>query len=174
VQAGSDAVLRRMGRNYSVAQYLELVGRIRATIPNASLGTDVIVGFCGETDADYQQTRDLVEQVRFDVVHIAAYSVRPGTPADKLADDVPAEVKEARRKDLDALQTRIAGEINADLLGQPVEALVEERERRGRWRGRTRNNKLVFFEDAAELAGQLAQVRITWAGAWSLLGARAP
>jgi tRNA-2-methylthio-N6-dimethylallyladenosine synthase len=172
VQAGSDAVLRHMGRNYTVGQYLALVERIRATIPRVSLGTDVIVGFCGETDADYQETRDLVERVRFDVVHIAAYSVRAGTPAERLADDVPADVKEARRKDLEELQTRISGEINAGLLGQTVEILVEARERRGRWRGRTRNGKLVFFEDATELAGRLADVRIVWAGPWSLIGER--
>ena len=172
VQAGNDAVLRRMGRPYSVESYLNLVEHIRGAIPNVSLGTDVIVGFCGETDDDYQQTRDLLERVRFDVVHIAAYSVRPGTPAEQFNDDVPPHVKEARCKDLDELQTRIATEINAPLLGQTVEVLVEERQR-GRWRGRTRNNKLVFFEDDANPAGQLVDVQVTWAGPWSLVGERA-
>ena len=108
VQAGSNALLRRMGRPYTVESYLELVQYIRDTIPGVSLGTDIIVGFCGETDEEYAQTRALVEQVRFDVVHIAAYSVRPGTPAEQLPDDVPAEIKEMRRKDLDEVQTRAA------------------------------------------------------------------
>lgn len=171
VQAGSDAILRRMGRSYSVESYLKLVEQIRAAIPNVSLGTDVIVGFCGETDDDYQQTRALLERARFDVVHIAAYSVRPGTPAEQLDDDVPPHVKEARRKDLDELQTRIATEINVPFLGQAVEVLVEERQR-GRWRGRTRNNKLVFFADDANLAGRLVDVGVIWAGPWSLIGER--
>jgi tRNA-2-methylthio-N6-dimethylallyladenosine synthase len=169
VQAGSNALLRRMGRPYTVESYLELVHTIRETIPGVSLGTDIIVGFCGETDEEYAQTRALVESVRFDVVHIAAYSVRPGTPAARLVDDVPADVKELRRKDLDELQTRIATEINAPLLGQDVEVLVEERSR-GRWRGRTRNNTLVFFEDEANRRGDIVTVRITWAGPWSLIG----
>ena len=181
VQAGSDAVLRRMGRGYSAAQYLDLVERIRAAMPDVSLGTDVIVGFCGESDADYTATRALIELVRFDVVHIAAYSARAGTPAERLADDVPPAVKEARRKDLEALQTRIAGEINAALLGQTVEVLVEGHalkgsprggRQEGRWYGRTPHMKLVYFADAGEddLTGRLVPVRITWAGPWSLIG----
>lgn len=169
VQSGSDAVLRRMGRHYTAAQYLELVERIRARVPDAGLATDVIVGFCGETEEDFQATRRLLETVRFDVVHIAAYSVRPGTPAERLPDDVPPEVKEARRQELEKLQERIAGEINAALLGKSLEVLVEERQK-GRWRGRTRQNKLVFFESEEELAGALVDVRITWAGPWSLIG----
>ncbi|MBC7243334.1 MAG: tRNA (N6-isopentenyl adenosine(37)-C2)-methylthiotransferase MiaB [Anaerolineae bacterium] len=169
VQSGSDVVLRRMGRHYTAAQYLELVERIRARLPDAGLATDVIVGFCGETEEDFQATRRLLETVRFDVVHIAAYSVRPGTPAERLPDDVPPEVKEARRQELEKLQERIAGEINAALLGKSVEVLVEERQK-GRWRGRTRQNKLVFFDSTEELAGALVDVRITWAGPWSLIG----
>ena len=171
VQAGSDSLLRRMGRPYSVAGYRELIRCIRDTIPGVSLGTDVIVGFCGETEAEYAGTRALVEEMRFDVVHIAAYSERPGTPAERLDDDVPPDVKEARRKDLVELQTRIATKINAPLPGQTIEALVEDR-MRGRWRGRTRNSKLVFFEDDADLRGALVDVQITWAGPWSLIGRR--
>jgi len=171
VQAGSNTLLRRMGRPYTVESYLELVKYIRDAIPNVSLGTDVIVGFCGETEEEYAQTRALIEQVRFDVVHIAAYAVRPGTPAELLPDDVPADVKEMRRKDLDELQTRIAAEINAPLLGQTIEVLVESH-LRGRWRSRTRNNTLVFFEDEADLRGKLVNVHVTWAGPWSLVGER--
>jgi len=172
VQTGSDAVLRRMGRQYSVAHYLELIERIRAAIPSVSLGTDVIVGFCGETHEEHQLTRELVERAHFDVVHIAAYSVRAGTPAAQLEDDVLPAEKEARRKDLEELQTRIAAEVNAGLRGRTVEVLVEEKQR-DRWRGRTRHNKIVFFEGGNDLAGQLVDVHITWAGPWSLIGTRA-
>ncbi|MBC7265104.1 MAG: tRNA (N6-isopentenyl adenosine(37)-C2)-methylthiotransferase MiaB [Chloroflexi bacterium] len=169
VQAGDDEVLRRMGRGYTAAQYRDLVGRIRQCIPGASIATDVIVGFPGESEAQFQRTYDLVEALRFDVVHIAAYSVRPGTPAAKLADDVPPEEKERRRRAIEELQTRIAGEINARLLGQEVEVLVEDRAR-GRWRGRTRTNKLVFFEDEGDWRGKLVPVHITWTGPWALIG----
>jgi tRNA-2-methylthio-N6-dimethylallyladenosine synthase len=110
-----------------------------------------------------------VEEIRFDVVHIAAYSVRPGTPAAAWPDDVLPEEKERRRVAVEDAQTRISGEINAALLGETVEVLVDGRQR-GRWRGRTRTNKLVFFEDAGVWMGRLARVRITWAGPWSLIG----
>jgi tRNA-2-methylthio-N6-dimethylallyladenosine synthase len=168
VQSGDDAILRRMGRGYTVTGYRELVARIRAAMPGAGLATDVIVGFPGETEAQFQATYRLLEEVRFDVVHVAAYSPRPGTPAERLADDVPPEEKERRRKAVDHLQERIAGEINARLLGQTVEILVETR-RRGKWQGRTRTHKLVFVPVSEEdWTGRLVPVRITWTGPWSM------
>ncbi len=128
-------------------------------MPGVGLATDVIVGFPGETEAQFEATYRLLEELRFDVVHVAAYSPRPGTPAERLADDVPPEEKERRRKAVDQLQERIAGEINARLLGQTVEILVETR-RRGKWQGRTRTNKLVFFPVGEEdRTGRLVQVR---------------
>jgi len=169
VQSGNDAVLRRMGRGYTVAHYRDLVARIRAAEPQSAISTDVIVGFPGETDAQFADTLRLVEEMRFDVVHVAAYSMRPGTPAADWPDDVPSAEKERRRAAVEAAQTRIAGEINAALLGQTVEVLVDGRQR-GRWRGRTRTNKLAFFEDAGAWLGRLARVRITWVGPWSLIG----
>jgi tRNA-2-methylthio-N6-dimethylallyladenosine synthase len=170
VQSGDDGVLRRMGRNYTVARYQKLVAAIREQVPGCSVATDVIVGFPGETQAEFQATYDVLAALRFDAVHIAKYSPRPGTPAARLPDDVPAEEKERRRSLLEELQTQIAGEINASLLDQTVEVLVEELQR-GRWRGRTKTNKLVFFEDRADWRGQLVRVRITWTGPWSLVGA---
>jgi len=168
VQSGDDAVLRRMGRGYTVAGYRDLVARIRTVMPGAGLATDVIVGFPGESEAQFEATYRLLEDVRFDVVHVAAYSPRPGTPAERLPDDVPAEEKERRRKAVDRLQERIAGEINALLLGQTVEILVETR-RRGKWQGRTRTNKLVFLPVGEEdWSGRLVPVRITWTGPWSM------
>lgn len=168
VQAGDDAVLRRMGRGYTVVEYRDLVARIRAAMPGVGLATDVIVGFPGETAGQFEATYRLLEEIRFDMVHVAAYSPRPGTPSARLADDVPAREKDRRRKAVDDLQERIVAEINAGLVGQTVEVLVEERHR-GKWRGRTRTNKLVFFDvGQQDRAGQLVPVRITQAGAWSM------
>ncbi|MBM3187439.1 MAG: MiaB/RimO family radical SAM methylthiotransferase [Chloroflexi bacterium] len=169
VQSGDDAVLRRMGRGYSVAQFLDLVARIRAASLHCAIATDVIVGFPGETAAQFENTMHLLARVRFDVVHIAAYSVREGTPAARLADDVPAEEKRRRRELVEELQAGIAAEINARLMGESVEILVDGWQR-GRWRGRTRTNKLVFFEDDADWLGRLVSPTITWTGPWSLIG----
>jgi tRNA-2-methylthio-N6-dimethylallyladenosine synthase len=173
VQSGDDTVLRHMGRGYTVVEYRDLVTRIRQALSGrvgVGLVTDVIVGFPGETEAQYAATYRLLEDLRFDMVHVAAYSPRPDTPAERLPDDVPPEEKERRRKAVDDLQERIVGEINAQLLGQTVEVLVEER-RKGKWRGRTRTNKLVFFNvDDRDWTGQLAQVRITRTGPWSMQG----
>ena len=170
VQSGDDAILRRMGRGYTVAQYRELVACIWQAMPGAGLATDVIVGFPGETGAQFEATYHLLQDLRFDMVHVAAYSPRPGTPAERLPDDVPAYEKERRRRAVDTLQARIIGEINAQLLGHTVEVLVEERHR-GRWRGRTRTNKLVFLDvDATDWAGELVPVRIIRSGPWSLQG----
>jgi tRNA-2-methylthio-N6-dimethylallyladenosine synthase len=176
VQAGDDQVLRRMGRGYTVAQYRELIARIRAGLGVCSIATDVIVGFPGETEAQFEATYHLLEELRFDAVHVAAYSERPGTPAAMLEDDVPQPDKERRRQAIEELQARIVGEINARLAGQTVTVLVEERQPashggRGRWGGRTETNKLVFFEDEGQdWRGKLARVRITWTGPWSMIG----
>jgi tRNA-2-methylthio-N6-dimethylallyladenosine synthase len=169
VQSGDDKVLRRMGRGYTVAQYRALVERIRARIPHAAIATDIIVGFPGETDAQFQNTLDLIRQIRFDVVHVAAYSIRPGTPAAQWADDVPEDVKIARRQAIENLQEQISREINEARVGRTLKVLVEEMHK-GKWKGRTRGNTLVFFKHSEDLQGQLVPVQITRAGAWSLQG----
>lgn len=169
VQSGDDAVLQRMGRRYTAEQYRTLIRQVRDAVPDAAIATDVIVGFPGETEEAFADTYRLLEELRFDAVHVAAYSARPGTPAERLEDDVPPAEKERRRRAVDDLQKRIVGEINAGLVGETMEVLVEDR-RKGRWRGRTRTNKLVFFESAENWRGRLALVRITWAGPWSLVG----
>ncbi|MBN1640676.1 MAG: MiaB/RimO family radical SAM methylthiotransferase [Anaerolineae bacterium] len=169
VQAGDDDVLHRMGRGYTVDAYRDLIARIRARVPGCSIATDVIVGFPGETEAQYQATYRLLEELRFDAVHVAAYSERPGTAAALLADDIPTEEKHRRRQAIDELQARIVGEINAQLLGACVEVLVEGM-RKGRWQGRTVTNKLVYFEDSCDWRGKRAHVRITWTGPWSMIG----
>jgi tRNA-2-methylthio-N6-dimethylallyladenosine synthase len=162
-----------MGRNYTVAHYTELLERIRRRVPGSSIASDVIVGFPGESPEQFQGTVDLLSSARFDAVHIAKYSPRAGTPASRLPDDVPPEEKERRRTILEELQSGIVHASNQSLLSQSVQVLVEDPQR-GRWKGRTPNNKLVFFEDERDWRGRLAQVRITWAGAWSLRGKTEP
>jgi tRNA-2-methylthio-N6-dimethylallyladenosine synthase len=170
VQAGHDDVLKRMARGYTVAEYRDLIAHVRVRIPDCSVATDVIVGFPGETEAQYKATYDLLEELRFDAVHVAAYSERPDTPAARLGDDVPLAEKHRRRQEIDDLQGRIVGEINARFLGQTAEVLVE-RKKKSRWEGRTATNKLVYFEhDTQDWRGALAQVRITWTGPWSMIG----
>ncbi len=170
VQAGDDDVLRHMRRGYGVADYSALVQKIRLRLPGCSIATDIIVGFPGETAAQFQATVDLLADLRLDTVHVAAYSPRSGTlAARKMVDDVPAEEKKRRLKVVDELQEQIVGQINRRLLGQTVEVLVEGKHK-GKWRGRTRTNKLVFFQDDADWRGRLAAVRITWAGPWSTQG----
>jgi tRNA-2-methylthio-N6-dimethylallyladenosine synthase len=174
VQSGHDVTLKRMARGYTVAEYRRLLGRIRESLPGVSVATDVIVGFPGETEEHFKATYDLLAEERFDVVHVAAYSPRPGTPAARLRDDVPAPEKERRRLLVEELQQQIASEINSRLLKPTAEVLVEEKHK-GKWKGRTRTNKLVFFENAGEWRGKLAHVDITWAGPWSMQGkVRAP
>jgi len=169
VQSGDDEVLRRMARGYTVERFRDLVRAIREATPACSIATDVIVGFPGETEEQFERTLDLIREVRFDTVHVAAYSVRPGTPAARWDDDVPAEEKERRRALVEETQEAIAAEINAAHLGRIVEVLVDGRQR-GRWRGRTRTNKLVFFDSDDDWLGCMALVRVTWAGPWSMRG----
>jgi tRNA-2-methylthio-N6-dimethylallyladenosine synthase len=170
VQAGDDEVLARMKRGYTADDYRRLVERIRRRLPRGSIATDIIVGFPGETERQFQATYDLLVELELDVAHIAKYSPRPQTVAQRtLPDDVPPDEKERRRKAIEDLQERIVGEINTRFLDQTVEVLVED-QHKGKWRGRTRTNKLVFFEDAGDWRGRLANVHITWTGSWSMQG----
>ncbi len=173
VQAGHDLTLKRMARGYTVDQFRQLVQRIRERIPGVAIATDVIVGFPGEKEDHFQATYDLLAEERFDVVHIAAYSPRPGTAAARLDDDVRHEDKDRRRRLVEELQRNIATEINHRLLESTMEILVEEKHK-GKWKGRTRTNKLVFFEDGHDWEGKLARVKITWAGPWSMQGVALP
>ena len=200
VQSGSDSMLRRMGRQYTIEHYLERMARIRAAVPGISLSTDVIVGFCGETEAEYEDTLRLLETVRFDQVFAAAYSERPGTPATRLADDVPAAEKRRRLVGLLGLQEAIGLERNRAWLGRTAEVLVErvvpprthdhdhdEEEAEGtaesrdafarlpdgqvHLAGRSRENKLVHVAGSPALVGELVRVAIDHAGPYALRGA---
>lgn len=169
-QAGHDQVLTNMKREYSVEGYRQLVGEIRERIPGASIATDVIVGFPGETAEQFQSSYDLLDELRLDVVHLARYSVRPGTTAArKMEDDVTDEEKWSRFRQIETLQEKIAAEINQKYLDQTVEILFEG-EQKGRWRGRTPTNKLVFVESDQDLIGKICNVLITWTGPWSMQG----
>ncbi len=169
-QAGDNKVLASMRRPYHIEEYVELVGRIRATVPGVAISTDVIVGFCGETEEQFQRTVEVLEELRFDVVHAAPYSTRSGTIAARnLTDDVPPQEKRRRMQVIEELQERIATELNTRLLGLRVEVLVESRQR-GRWTGRSRTNKPVFFDDDRDWTGRLVEVEVTHTSPWSLQG----
>ncbi len=183
VQAGDNALLKRMKRGYTLEEYYERIERVRELWPQVSLSTDVIVGFCGETEAEFQHTLDMLEKIRFDVVHVAAYSVRPGTVASRWEDDVPLAEKKRRLHAVEDLQSQIAFELNQPYVGRVESVMLEDMNtshERQQWRGRNRTNKLVFFpppevqNEPAALqtyrSGDFVNVRIERATAWSLQG----
>jgi tRNA-2-methylthio-N6-dimethylallyladenosine synthase len=168
-QSGSDAVLDSMRRGYSREEYLDKIAEVRALMPAAGITTDVIVGYPGESDADFEDTCSLLEEVRFDKVHVAAYSPRPGTIAwRKLPDDVPAGVKAERLHRVEQIEARISLEIN-EALGGTVQEILVEGDRAGQPFGRTRSGKLVHLDTPAR-AGTLMDVRIVHAGPYALRG----
>jgi len=195
VQSGSDSMLRRMGRQYTVAHYLERLARIREAVPGVALSTDVIVGFCGETDEEYQATLRLLEAVRYDQVFAAAYSERPGTPATRMPDDVPPRVKRERLVRLLEVQERISLERNRAWLDREIGVLVErvvpprshdhdedappgEAAARDAFAslplgvehlvGRSAENKLVHLAGEAGLVGQIVRASVVHAGPYAL------
>ena len=175
VQAGSNKVLQQMNRKYTVERYLEIVDRLRERIPNIHLTTDLIVGFPGETEEDFQDTLDLVRRVEYDSAFTFIYSPRTGTPAAKRSDQVPEEIKKDRIHRLIELQNSISAEKNQRMVGKEEEVLVEGRSQGGNntWVGRTRGNKLISFiveEGDFIQPGDFATVRITTAQTFSLQG----
>lgn len=171
IQAGNDQVLENMHRGYTNQQYRELVARIRDRIPGVSIATDVIVGFPGETEEQFQDTYDLLADLKLDVAHLARYSPRSGTvSARRMEDDVPDEEKWRRFRLLEDLQESIVSDIHANYKSTSVPVLFEEKSKKGRWRGRTETNKLVFVESQKDLRGQILEVNIDWTGPWSMLG----
>ncbi|MDF2663505.1 MAG: miaB, partial [Paenibacillus sp.] len=172
VQSGNTEVLKLMSRKYSREHYLDLVRKIRAAIPDAMLTTDIIVGFPGETEEQFQDTLSLVREVRYDSAFTFIYSPRDGTPAAAMEDNVPEEVKKDRLKRLNDLLNVISREQNEQLRGQTLEVLVEGESRTNPdvLAGRTRTNKLVHFRGSKDLAGQFVQVTITEPQTWVLKG----
>jgi tRNA-2-methylthio-N6-dimethylallyladenosine synthase len=170
VQAGSDAILKAMKRGYIVEQYRQLVKKIREKIPDIAISTDIIVGFPGESEAQFQQTLDLLSEIKFATVHVAAYSPRAGTTAAReLEDNVPSEEKKERLNRIERLQEQIQTEDNAHLMGRTVEILVEGKNK-GKWYGRTRTDKLVFFSSGGDYLGQLVKIKVEKTSPWSLQG----
>ncbi|MBA7546114.1 tRNA-2-methylthio-N(6)-dimethylallyladenosine synthase [subsurface metagenome] len=170
VQSGDNDILKAMRRGYTVEQYRRLVTQIHSKISGVALSTDVIVGFPSESNQQFQQTVNLLSELRFDTVYVAAYSPRPETiAAREFEDNIPLAEKRERLHIIEQLQESIAAEINAHLLGKTVEVLVEGR-KKGKWQGRTRSGKLVFFNNNNDFLGQLAKIRIEKTSPWSLQG----
>jgi tRNA-2-methylthio-N6-dimethylallyladenosine synthase len=170
VQSGSDVMLRAMRRGYTVDTYLAKIARLRELVPDVALSTDIIVGFPGETEADFDATCALMERVRYDSAFVFKYSPRPGTEAAGWPDDVPQPVKERRNQVLLDLQARISREALEAWVGREVEILVEERNRRGQLAGKNRRNTTVVFDGPDALIGEMAAVRVGRVTATTLIG----
>ena len=190
VQSGSNAMLKRMRRQYTVEQYIELIEKARARVPGLTIASDFIVGFCGETEADHEKTLQLIERCRFKNIFVFKYSTRPGTVAHKRADDVPDEIKRRRNRELLSLQDRIATIYNERFIGSTVRVLVEgyskaalkaqqTEQTRGEevgWRrrdqlvGRTRADRIVVFAGQPQHIGRFADVHVTGTTSLTLHG----
>jgi tRNA-2-methylthio-N6-dimethylallyladenosine synthase len=175
VQSGDDTILKRMARGYQTRHYRAIVEKARNLMPDIGLVTDVIVGFPGESEAAFLNTRRLLEEIQFDVVHLAMYSPRPGTfAAGRMADDVPTEEKLRRLNDLLALQRRIAAGKTAQWIGRTVEVLIEGRDELNRPYGRIRQGKRAVVMRGGDVApGELVQIHVLQANAGQLLGSPA-
>jgi tRNA-2-methylthio-N6-dimethylallyladenosine synthase len=171
MQSGSNRILRAMNRPYTRERYREIVAALRAATPDLYFSTDVIVGFPGETEEDFERTRELFEACNYDMAYIFKYSVRSGTPAASLGDQVPEEVKEARNQTLLDLLRRNSERRNAALLGAVEEVLVEGPDKTGaHFTGRTRGNRVAVFDADPRLIGTLAPLKITRASVSTLYG----
>ena len=171
LQSGSNRILRAMNRPYTRERYLEIVAALRAVRPDMYVSTDVIVGFPGETDEDFGQTRELFIEADYDMAYVFKYSIRSGTPAATLADQVPDDVKEHRNQELLSLLAENSRHRTAGLLGTVQEVLVEGPDRKGlRYTGRTRGNRVTHFDGTPDLIGRLVPVRIERASTSSLYG----
>jgi tRNA-2-methylthio-N6-dimethylallyladenosine synthase len=170
LQSGSDSILERMNRGYTREQYLQLVAKIRAAIPGASITTDLILGFPGETEEDFQETLETVRNTRFDAVYTFMYSPRPSTAAADMPGQIPRDQKQQRFARLTDVQNAISLEINRELVGQESEVLVEGKSKNNpdRWSGRTRTGKIVVFAGEGDLTGKIVDVRIDSAQTWNL------
>jgi tRNA-2-methylthio-N6-dimethylallyladenosine synthase len=176
LQAGSNKILQLMNRGYTSEHYLELASRMRRRIPGVAITSDLIVGFPGETDEDFQATLDMVQKVRFDAAFTFLYSVRSGTRAATMENQVPLEVKKARLLELNRLQYCIALELNRALEGTVQEVLVEgpSKTNPDKLSGRTRTNRIIIFSGPANLTGKIINVKITAGKTFSLFGEIVP
>jgi tRNA-2-methylthio-N6-dimethylallyladenosine synthase len=168
VQSGSTEVLKRMSRKYSREMYVELVRKIKHAIPKAVLTTDIIVGFPGETEEQFEDTLSLMREVGFSSAYTFIYSPREGTPAADMEDNIPLEVKKQRLARLNALNAELSRANNESMIGEVVEVLVEGESKNNTHvlSGRSRTNALIHLEGPKEWIGQFVQVRITEAQTW--------
>ena len=161
LQSGSNRILKAMNRPYSRERYFEIVSALRAVRPDMYFSTDVIVGFPGETEEEFRQTRELFEACNYDMAYIFKYSIRTGTPAADMGDQIPDEVKEARNQELLGLLEANSNRRNATLLGTTQEVLVDGPDKKGlQFMGRTRGNRIVHFAADPRLIGELVPVKI--------------
>lgn len=173
IQSGSDAILEQMNRGYTTAYYRQLVDNIRQAVPNASLTTDLIVGFPGESEEYFIETLEFIKSIKYDAAYTFLYSERSGTPAAKYPNQVPLATKKARLNQLMAVQNQISLDINKQLVGHSVEVLVEgpSKSDENKLMGRTRTNKIVLWEKkGTEKIGELVNVNIATAQTWVLKG----
>ncbi len=171
IQVGSNRILKKMHRVYTVEYYLEKVAMLRQMVPHVSLGTDIIVGFPTETEEEFQMTYDIFKQIRYSVAFLFAYSARKGTPAFRWKDDISEEVKQDRLQRLLALHAEICAEERQTFLGKEVEVLVERRNRDEKHlKGRTRCWKNVIFSGDDSLIGTLQTVKVTGFSHQTLIG----
>jgi len=169
-QAGNNTVLENMRRGYTDEEYRNLISHIREKIPGVSIGTDIIVGFPGETEAQFEDTFRQLADLKLNVVHLARYSPRKGTLSERtMPDDVPDEEKWRRFRAVETLQERIATELHATLEGKILPVLFEEKQK-GRWMGRTEHMDLVYVESESDLTGLILPVKINWTGPWTMIG----
>lgn len=172
LQSGSNRVLKLMNRTYTIEEYLQLTEKIRRMIPGVGLTTDLIAGFPTETDEDHRATLDVLKSVRFDGAYMFKYSPREHTKAWEMGDDVPEAVKVSRLNDIIEVQNAIASEINAELIGETVEVLVDKESAKSadEWMGRTDNNKYVVFPKAGASIGDCVRVKIRKTNSATLIG----
>ncbi len=172
LQSGSNKILKNMHRAYTAEKYVELVQRIRGTRDGVAITTDIIVGFPGETESDYIQTRDLVEKIQFDNAFIFRYSPRRDTPAAEMSEQVDERIKEERNQDLLAVVNESARLAGKRLIGRNVEVLCEgsSKTNPARLTGRTRTNKIVVFEGGDDLVGGMVDIMVKQANGFSLYG----
>lgn len=176
VQSGSTAILKKMNRGYTREWYLDKIDRIRKFIPDCGISTDIITGFCDETEADHKQTLSLMEEVKFDFAYMFMYSERPGTPAErKLNDNVPEDIKKQRLQEVIELQQKHSAYHTQKYIGKVCEVLIEGNSRKSEkyWMGRNSQNTVVVFPKNNEAKGNYVKVKITSATSTTLIGERA-
>ena len=172
LQSGSNDVLKRMNRHYDIERYLSIIDKLRAQSPDITLTTDIIVGFPGESEEDFERTLDIIRSVEYDSVYSFIFSPRKGTPAYAMTDQISDEIKKARFERLNELQNEISKKKNEAMLGKRVRVLVDGKSKNNEkiYTSRTEGNKIVHFESETDLTGKFINLKITRADTFALYG----